>query len=119
MSARWQHQITCVCGCGRTGTHTARGLLPDCYDRALRAGRLTDYPSHPMSLERRQAAARQMVQGKQAAMRARLEDYVELRSWGLSLREAVARLGVTTRTGWRYEQHLRQQTTTPEESTAA
>jgi hypothetical protein len=105
----WQHILTCACGCERTGAHEARGLLPGCYTRAFRAGRLDDYPPHPMSLDRRRVAAARMVQGKQAARDGRLEDYIELRSWGLSRREAAARVGVTLRTTVRWHHRLRAQ----------
>jgi hypothetical protein len=38
----------------------------------------------------------------------RIEDYAELRSWGLTRQEAAARLGVTLRTLDRYDADLRQ-----------
>lgn len=34
---------------------------------------------------------------------ARLEDYADLRSWGVGLRDAAVRLGVSVRTSERYE----------------
>ena len=37
----------------------------------------------------------------------RVEDYTELRSWGLTRQEAAARLGVTIRSVLRYEARLR------------
>lgn len=37
----------------------------------------------------------------------RVEDYAELRSWGLSLEQAAARLGVTYRSALRYQAVLR------------
>lgn len=40
---------------------------------------------------------------------ARLEDYAELRSWGLRREQAAARLGVSVRTAERYDAELRQQ----------
>lgn len=39
----------------------------------------------------------------------RLEDYAELRIWGLSRRQAAERMGVSLRTAERYEAALRQQ----------
>lgn len=43
------------------------------------------------------------------ARRDRIEDYIELRSWGESIKSAATRLGVTTRTIERYRQALRQE----------
>ena len=37
----------------------------------------------------------------------RVEDYAELRSWGLTRQESAARLGVTIRSALRYEARLR------------
>jgi hypothetical protein len=37
----------------------------------------------------------------------RIEDYAELRSWGLTRRQAAARLGVTLRTLDRYDADLK------------
>ncbi len=38
---------------------------------------------------------------------ARMEDYAELRWWGLTQAQAAARLGVSERTAQRYEAELR------------
>lgn len=43
----------------------------------------------------------------QTRFEARLEDYSDLRSWGLTRRQAAARMGVTLRTADRYEAALR------------
>jgi hypothetical protein len=51
------------------------------------------------------AAGRRAYSAQRAA---RVEDYAELRSWGLTRREAAARLGVTLRTLDRYDADLRQ-----------
>lgn len=44
----------------------------------------------------------------QTKFEARLEDYADLRSWGLTRRQAAERMGVTLRTADRYEATLRQ-----------
>lgn len=44
----------------------------------------------------------------QTKFEGRLEDYAELRSWGLTRRQAAERMGVTLRTAERYEATLRQ-----------
>lgn len=44
----------------------------------------------------------------QTAFEARLEDYAELRNWGLTRAQAAQRMGVTLRTADRYEAVLRQ-----------
>lgn len=45
----------------------------------------------------------------QTAFEARLEDYSDLRSWGLTRRQAAERMGITLRTADRYERALREQ----------
>lgn len=45
----------------------------------------------------------------QTRFEAALEDYSDLRSWGLTRRQAAERMGVTPRTVERYEAALRRQ----------
>ncbi|QBI53468.1 hypothetical protein [Streptomonospora litoralis] len=45
--------------------------------------------------------------------------YAELQAWGYSQTQAAARIGVCVRTIQRYARHLRQHTTTPEETPRA
>jgi hypothetical protein len=57
---------------------------------------------------RREAAG--IANAARSAIRAgRIEDYQELRSWGLTRREAAERLGVTLRTVDRYDADLKAQ----------
>jgi hypothetical protein len=56
----------------------------------------------------REEAAATGRRARTAIRNGRIEDYAELRSWGLSRREAAARLGVTLRTLDRYDADLRQ-----------
>lgn len=72
-----------------------RGYCPRCYCRWRDHG----YPESGPPAERVQ------VVGRSAA--GRLEDYAELRSWGLTLAEAATRMQVTRRTVQRYEAALR------------
>ena len=44
----------------------------------------------------------------QTRFEARLQDYTDLRSWGLTRLQAAERMGVTLRTVERYERALRQ-----------
>jgi hypothetical protein len=44
----------------------------------------------------------------QTRFEARLEDYCDLRSWGLTRRQAAERMGISLRTAERYEAALRQ-----------
>jgi hypothetical protein len=46
---------------------------------------------------------------RQTAFEARLEDYADLRSWGLNRAQAAERMGVSLRTADRYEAELRRQ----------
>lgn len=105
--------VTCVCGCGRTGRHYGRGLVMACWNREQRNRNLDRYPrTTPEPTPRPMRLVSESVAG-------RVADYAELRSWGVSLHEAAARLGVTSRTAHRYESHLRATTTAQEEATAA
>jgi hypothetical protein len=45
---------------------------------------------------------------RQTCFEAHLEDYSDLRSWGLTRRQTAERMGVTMRTVERYEKALRQ-----------
>ena len=105
--------VTCACGCGRTGPHKARGLISTCHDRARHTGELDRYPRRQpfQSFTREQllAMAARATAGNVARGQARLEDYVELRSWGLTRREAADRLDVTDRTTVRWHRRLRDQ----------
>lgn len=69
--------------------HWARGYCGGCYDRWRKRG----FPAEgPPAV---------------SARAARLEDYGDLRSFGLSPEAAARRLGVSARTAWRYEAELR------------
>lgn len=94
------------CGhCGARRPHGAHrigwrcGLCRCCYRRWQNHG----YPAAGPPAERVQVA------GGSAA--GRLEDYAELRSWGLSSAEAATRMKVTRRTVQRYEAVLRDRDT--------
>lgn len=100
--------ITCVCGCGRTGEHWARGLLSPCYKRASRAHRLDDYPPRPMT-QAKAAAIRRANAARRAGRTRRLEDYVFLRESGETRAAARQRLAVTDRTITRWHRTLRAQ----------
>jgi hypothetical protein len=50
-----------------------------------------------------------LVEIKHEAKRGRVEDYTELRSWGLTREQATARMGLSERSGFRYERLLRAQ----------
>lgn len=86
----------------------ARGWCRGCYVRWLRAGRPDDGP--PRRLDHAEHITR-LTAGHSAARRARIEDFGFLRADGLSIAAAAARVGVTERTGWDYEMHLRRQET--------
>ena len=57
---------------------------------------------------RRRAAAARANRVRSIVRAGRIEDYLELRSWGLTRRQAAERLGVTIRTTQRYDAALRQ-----------
>ena len=71
-----------------------RGWCPPCYRRWCDHGKPASGPPTP-----RQGAGGGPHPG-------RIEDYADLRSWGLTLAEAALRLGVTKRTAQRYEARL-------------
>lgn len=52
---------------------------------------------------------------RQTRREARLEDYSDLRSWGLTRRQAADRMNITLRTADRYEAALREQRQDKEE----
>jgi hypothetical protein len=62
-------------------------------------------PRHKYGRREARAAGRR---ARMAHRLTRVEDYAELRSWGLTRPEAAARLGVTLRTADRYDAELRQ-----------
>ena len=88
--------MNCRCGCGQLVFYPRSGLAKSCYDRWLYHGR----PEPPPPPGRPSAYGPRL---------GRLEDYAELRSWGESIASAAARLGVSERSGWRYESELRRQ----------
>lgn len=123
--------ITCACGCGRRRPHHSRGLVERCWKRHKYNNTIDLFPrTMPVPPPRPMRLISPRVAG-------RIEDYVELRSWGLSRAEARERVGVTDRTVSRWHTHLRAQgrrdrwlidtvparfltdTTTQKESTAA
>ncbi|GAA1455424.1 helix-turn-helix domain-containing protein [Nocardiopsis tropica] len=99
--------IVCVCGCGRTGLHSGRGLINSCWHRESRAGRLDQWPPRPVPAAQLRAQTAAMVADAQAARDGRIEDYIELREWGHTRPEAAARMGVTLRTLTRWHNQLR------------
>jgi hypothetical protein len=86
-----RRSIRCGC-CGTLGRHWAHGWVTACYDRWLRAGKPEGGPPPPWSRPY-----------------GRREDYAELtREQGFTLYQAAERLGVSSRTAWRYERLLRE-----------
>jgi hypothetical protein len=83
-------EVCCAC-CDELGRHGGRGLRNTCYNRHHKAGTLDQFPPLRTSLPRRW----------------RLEAYTEIRARGVSVRKAAKQLGVTDRTGWRYEHLLK------------
>lgn len=93
--------ITCRC-CGKVGRYAANNWIQSCYQRWTRAGRPNTGP----------APARRPKRGPGRAPRTRphqvrLENYADLRSWGVAKKEAAARLGVSVDTIRTYERELR------------
>ena len=78
----------CRCGCGRPAACRRCKLTRACYQRWRRHGWPDDVPP------------------PRAARAGRIEDYLELRSQGLTRTQAAERLGVTRRTIERYEHDL-------------
>ncbi|MBF8187354.1 hypothetical protein ITP53_16760 [Nonomuraea sp. K274] len=83
-------EVECAC-CGGTGLHQGRALCHACYQWHHENGTLHKYPQLHTWLE----------------TLARIADFAELRGRGLSVRRASAALGVTARSGQRYEQRLK------------
>lgn len=90
--------------CGETRRHGSFEMCQTCYVRWDRAGRPDTGPPPPQGTEAARAAARE---ANTAARRGRIEDYQDLRSWGLTREAAAQRLGVTVRTAWDYEASLK------------
>jgi hypothetical protein len=101
--------ITCACGCGQTGPHAGRGLLTRCYRRARHHGQLELYPRRPIDSRTRDQLITTLKQIHRQLRVARMEDYVDLREWGVPRRAAEERLGVTDRTTQRWHATLRAQ----------
>jgi hypothetical protein len=81
---------------GRWRGTRAHGYCIRCFKRWMDHG----YPASGPPPLRRGAGPKQ-------GRGARIEDYIELRSWGLSQAEAARRLGVVRRTVVRYERAAR------------
>ena len=101
--------ITCACGCGQSGPHAARGLLEACYRQALGRGEHARCPNRPVDAQTRQQLTENLRRVHQQRRTARIEDYADLRSWGLTRAQAAQRLGVSDRTTVRWNRTLRQQ----------
>ena len=87
------HYRSPVYGFARFGCH---GWCARCYGRWLNNGKPASGPPPPR-------------QGRGGGPHpGRVEDYAELRSWGLTREQAARRLGVTLRSALRYEAELRQ-----------
>lgn len=95
--------ITCK-HCGDTKRHGAYGWCHACYTRWDRAGRPEDGPPQKTSPL---AVLELAWQAHSERRKGRLEDYQDLRSWGLTVERAARRLGLSERTAWRYEAALR------------
>jgi hypothetical protein len=89
---------TCRCGCGREATGRT-GLTTSCRQRWYQAGRPDDFPPPRWTWTGTWAG--------RGTREDRIDEYAELRSWGLSRAEAAVRLGLCRRTIERYESHLR------------
>lgn len=91
----------CRAGCGEQAR--ACGYCRRCYERWHRAGRPQTGPPPPTPRSARVAAR------NRAFRAARLEDYADLRSWGVPVRQAAMRVGVTLATAAIYEAEIREQ----------
>lgn len=86
-----------VCGSCRTDSwHVAHGWCSGCYQRWWAAGAVPGANPPP--------PRRPGPSGLHTA--ARVEDYAELRGWGLTREQAAARLNVSVRTVYRYDRRL-------------
>ena len=93
-----RNKVPCA-NCPRVDVNNGRGLCRRCYTRSYRAGHPATVPP-PIDEATRNARAQQAIAERRQA---RIEDYTELRDWGLSVRDAAARVGVTYGTGLQYE----------------
>ncbi|MGW6498574.1 hypothetical protein [Nonomuraea angiospora] len=83
-------EVECAC-CGGTGLHEGRALCSACYTWHRKNRTLHRYPPLHTWLE----------------TLARIGQFAELRGQGMSIRAAARQLGVTARSGQRYEQRLK------------
>lgn len=86
--------IRCCLRCGRDRRHEARGLCVTCYHAK---------PYEPTGTGRGGVG----VPRDRATLAGRMDDFAELRRWGLSVHAAARRLGIALRTAWRYEARLK------------
>ena len=103
------YTFTCdEAGCGHTHTPATPGL-----NAALKALRVAGWSAGKHTgvylCPKHRRTAAQAGRARYSQVRAaRVEDYAELRSWGLTRVQAAQRLGVCERTAWRYEAGQRQ-----------
>lgn len=83
-------EVECAC-CGGIGLHFGRSLCCACHQWHRKNGTLGKYPPLHTWLE----------------TLSRIAEFGELRAAGLSVAKAAARVGVTKRSGERYEHRLR------------
>lgn len=83
-------EVECAC-CGGIGLHQGRALCVACYRWHDKNGTLHKYPPLQTWL----------------STLARIDDFAEYRARGLSVRAAAEAVGVTKRSGERYEHRLR------------
>lgn len=83
-------EVICAC-CGELGEHNGRNLRKECYDRHYHAGTLHQFPKVSTWIP----------------TLGRLDDFAELRGRGMSVKKAAAKLGMSSRSGWRYEARLK------------
>ncbi|MFF4412145.1 hypothetical protein ACFYY8_06400 [Streptosporangium sp. NPDC001559] len=96
---RRRRTVLCVC-CATPGQVMGRGLITACYQRHRSNGTLDQFPMLGAPPKEAGEAAREARLG-------RVQDYAELLTWGLSQREATARLGICRRTAERYNAALK------------
>ncbi|GAA3144621.1 hypothetical protein GCM10010466_39650 [Planomonospora alba] len=96
--------IVCWC-CGIPGPSSgAFELTESCYSRWLRAGKPRSGPPPHDPAKGKQARA----EGLRRAREMRLQRYLKIRGECATQGEAAARLGVSLRTIWSYEQQIRE-----------